>query len=419
MNIEKLLKSTRKGSSIGLVVCALVILLAMGGGLISLSLHSQLRAVRTSSEIAARTAADAGLTKAVYVMNQRLQDGTWNSDTLPQSINETLPNCDATFSYQVTGTSETGYVVKCVGDSGYTSKTVSATLRLRGLFDYAVLAQGTISLKNGTLVDGYDSQDPGLDDVPVQIITTSTSADQIILNTGVNVDGDVFVGVDGDPATVIKDLGATTGDRSALQEEPDFTTVTPPTLPDMGGEIYVKGDTLTIGPANSGKYTSIELAQESTKIRGNIYEKFPAILEIAGGEVVIHVTGDISVGESCEIVVMADASLTLYVDGNIHCRANSNIGYEGSPQQPEHMKLYGTGSGLQEFDIKAKSQWSGVVYAPNADIDLFADGDIYGAFVGNSFELKAGGNFYYDAALRDYSETDMGVYFAVDRWQEE
>ncbi len=71
MNRGKLLQSKTKGSVMALVLIAIVILLVTGAGLLSLGLHSQILALRTASDIAARCAADAGLTKALYQMNQK------------------------------------------------------------------------------------------------------------------------------------------------------------------------------------------------------------------------------------------------------------------------------------------------------------------------------------------------------------
>ena len=86
--------------------------------------------------------------------------------------------------------------------------------------------------------------------------------------------------------------------------------------------------------------------------------------------------------------------------------------------RPTKFQLYSTGEVQQFFDIKAKSTWSGVVYAPNADIDLYAKGDFYGSVVADNFELKSGGNYYYDEALREVEMDDEGVHFVVKRWYE-
>ena len=59
----------RRGSALALVLSLITILLAVGTGLLSLGLHSQLFSIRTGDEIAARSAADAALTQALFRMN--------------------------------------------------------------------------------------------------------------------------------------------------------------------------------------------------------------------------------------------------------------------------------------------------------------------------------------------------------------
>jgi hypothetical protein len=281
-------------------------------------------------------------------------------------------------------------------------------LVLNGLFEHAIFMKNELILKPGMLVDGYNSLDASDTDTDVEIGTTSTSPDQIILNSGVVVDGDVIIGVDGDLGAVIKDLGATTGYRYAVTEEPPFPEVTPPSLTDMGSGIILNDTSLTIGPADSGRYWEITLTSGST----------PAVLEIAGGDVVLHVTGDIWLGNSCEILINSDSSLTLYVDGDFTCGNDGGIGYLGPPEEPKRLHVYATGEGEQHFDLKAKSDWSGIVYAPDAEVIIRAQGDVYGAFVAGDFEFKAGGNLYYDEDLRNVSVDDEGVRFVVKRWQE-
>jgi hypothetical protein len=46
-------------------------------------------------------------------------------------------------------------------------------------------------------------------------------------------------------------------------------------------------------------------------------------------------------------------------------------------------------------------------------------GDVYGSFVANSFEVKAGGNFYYDESLKQVTTDDEGVRFTITRWGEQ
>jgi hypothetical protein len=318
-----------------------------------------------------------------------------------------LPNFDAVFSYSVTGDVASGYTISSVGTAGQAQRTVYATLELKGLFERAILTKEYLILKSGTVLDGYNSLDPLDTDFNVDIGTQSTLADSIILNSGVIVEGDIIVGLGGDPNTVIKDLGATTGYQYPAIEEEPLLPIIPPALTDWGVDITATGETVILDPTKNGQYGNLILASSVT----------PGILEISG-DVVLYLTGNIDLGNSCELVIKDNSSLTVYIDGDIHCRTGSAVNNETPPEDPKNFQLYGTSETTQYFDIKAKSTWSGVIYAPNADIDLYANADFYGSVVAKNFELKAGGNYHYDEALRKVEIDDEGVRFVVNRWHE-
>jgi hypothetical protein len=341
-------------------------------------------------------------------MNEKLQVKTWTGSSLPKAEETNLLYCDATYSYGVTGDLANGFIMKAVGKADNAERTVYATIGLQGLFEHAILTKGSLILKSNTLIDGYNSEDPFDSDFWVNIGTQSTADSMVVLNSGVNVNGDILVGLGGDPSTVIKDLGATTGDQLGGTENDPLPMITPPALLDTGLDITATSETITIRPEDSGQYGSISLA--SSKQAG--------ILEIDGGDVVLYITGDIDLGNTCEIIVRDNSSLTIYIDGDINSGNGSSIGTENPTKDALTLQLYGTGGDEQDFDLKAKNEWTGVIYAPNANIDLYANGDVYGAIVANSFEFKNGGNYYYDEALREVSLSDEGVSFVVKRWYE-
>lgn len=407
--MKKLLQTKKRGSAIPLAIVVVLILLAMGTGLLSMGLNSRTFSLRTTSDITARCAADTGLTMALYQMNEKLKVKPWLASSMPKATDIKLLYCDASYSYSVTGNLTQGYIMQSVGKADQAQRTVYATIGLQGLFEHAILTKGSLVLKSNTVIDGYNSGDPLDTDFNVDIGTQSTADSMVVLNSGVNVKGDVLVGIGGDPDTVIKDLGATTGDQIGGTEKDPLPLIIPPTLPDMGGgDITAKSETITITPTENGQYDNISLAS-SVKA---------GILEIDGGNVVLYITGDIELGNSCEIVVKDNSSLTIYLDGDIVSGNGSSIGTENPSKDALTIQLYGTGEGEQNLDIKAKNEWTGVIYAPNANIDLYANGDVYGAIVADSFEFKNGGNYYYDEALREVRLEDEGVSFVVERWYE-
>ena len=406
--MKKLLQTKKRGSAIPLAVVVVLILLAMGIGLLSMGLNSRTFSLRTTSDITARCAADTGLTMALFQMNEKLKVKPWSGSSLPKAKDISLLHCDASYSYSVTGNLANGYIMQSLGKADQAQRSVYATIGLEGLFEHAILTKGSLVLKSGTTVDGYNSGDPLDTDFNVDIGTQSTADSMIVLNSGVNVKGDVLVGLGGDPDTVIKDLGATTGDQLGGTEKDPLPLITPPALVDTGLDLTAKSETVTITPTENGQYGNISLAS-SSKV---------GILEIDGGDVVLYITGNIELGNSCEIVVKDNSSLTIYLDGDIVSGNGSSIGTENPTKDALTIQLYGTGEGEQNFDIKAKNEWTGVIYAPNAHIDLYANGDAYGAIVADSFEFKNGGNYYYDEALREVSLEDEGVSFVVERWYE-
>jgi hypothetical protein len=354
----------------------------------------------------ARSAADAGVTKAVFQMNEKLKVIPWDGSQLPEVTGETLPNSDAIYSYAVTGDIVNGYGLKSEGTYGLRDKTINCSLSLAGLFESAIFARQMLILKAGTLIDGYNSGDPLDTNIDVHVGTKSILPDSIILNPGVVVKGNIAVGVGGNVEIVIKDLGASTYRKYSMLKDVDMPLITPPELVDTGSGINVHGTTITVGPTDNGQYDEIELKKAAN----------PGILEINGGDVILYITGDISLGQNCEIVIKDGSTLILYLDGDMDAANNAGINNEGVPSS---FKLFGTSTEEQSFVLRAKSESLGAIYAPNADVIIMADGDIFGAIIAKSVELKSGGNFYYDKALREVGTNDDAIRFVIGRWHEE
>ncbi|MHC4060287.1 MAG: DUF7305 domain-containing protein [Planctomycetota bacterium] len=419
MNRNNLSRPKREGFSVVALMLGLVIVLSLGASMLSLGLNSRTMAIRTSDEIEARLAADAGLTKVLSEMNRLLEARSWDPIALqykfaqaglPYATDESLPNCESTFAYTVAPSSTKAYsefLVTSVGQSGRSAKTVSAVIKVKSIFDNAILVQNRISLMPKSLVTGYNSADLLDTDIDVKIGTTSTLADRIPLGPGTVVEGDIFVGVNGDPGTVIGAGGTVNGAKFALLEPIEFPVITPPPLPNIGTSLSAKDTTLTIGPADSGTYSDITLLNATV----------PGVLEITGGDVVLHITGNIDMGKDCEVVVRAGSSLTIYVDGDIY--ADNSIGFNNEAGYVKDFALYATGTGEQIFNLKAKSSIFGTVYAPNVDIIMYPGSSLYGAIVGHSVTFKSGGAFYYDEALQDATIYDTAVRFVIKRWREE
>ncbi|MHC4702712.1 MAG: hypothetical protein ACYTFQ_19285, partial [Planctomycetota bacterium] len=177
MNLRELLQSKRRAAAVPLAMVAVVILLAMGVGILTLGVTGRIYSTRNADQIKARSAADSGLARAIVDLNDRLKtdpagidavlEQTLSPDqaSLPIATDQALPYCDATFSYKVIPTDtwaalgSQGLTIESVGKCGSATATVYSFVRLKGLFDSAILVQDRISLMPNTLVAAYNSAD--------------------------------------------------------------------------------------------------------------------------------------------------------------------------------------------------------------------------------------------------------------------
>lgn len=392
----------KRGSALALIVSVLMIFLVMGNGLVNLALQSRLAAARIVSEIGARSAADAGLTKALFEMNETLKVKPWDDSELPEATGQMLLNCDGTLSYMV-GKDEDAYTIESTGYFGHMEKTVNSILRLRGPFEYAIFADGSIDLKAGTTVDWYNYDEDGEN---LQVGTNSIEPACISLKNSTTIRGDVVVGVGGNPDVVIDGQWATiTGRTYAAKQNYKLPAITAPewlvSLP-SGGTIGTIENYTEIG--SSGKYDEIDLKNSKE-------------IEITG-DVTLYIVGDVILGNSAQIVMDDDddASLIMYIGGDLEAKNGS--AFNNETQDPKRLKIYGLNS-CTNLRFKNSTDFHGAIYAPNADVIFDNSAEAFGSVVARSFEQKNSATFHYDASLRDVSENDEAVCFAISRWQEQ
>jgi hypothetical protein len=390
-----------KGSAIALVLFAVIILLIIGAAVLSLGMHTRLVAVRTAGDISARCAADAGLVKALFVMNERLKKKPWTDSNLPGAT-ESLPNSDAAFSYTVTGDSIKGYVIESIGECGSSTKTVTCTLGVRGPFETALFGNKLISLKSGTTINSYNML-PGQ---RLKIGTNSINAGSIIARLGVTINGDVFVGVGGDPNVVIdtKNEAVITGDCYPLTEVYEIPKISVPKyLVDMTSIGTIKTSMVLTGPT---KCDGISLTS------GQII--------VINGPVVLYVDGEVVLDYSSQLLVVdeavnPDAFLNIYLNGNFWVKNSSAV--NNIAKDARKLKIYGL-EGCEELQFQIDSVFCGAIYAPKTDLMMQNSVEIFGSLITETFIQQVDANFHYYGALKEGSVHDEMVHFVVDRWNE-
>lgn len=386
------------GEVLGLAVLAMVILLVTGGGLLALGFQSRVYQARTAFDIAARCAADAGITKAFYEINTLFTNGQLFGE-LPAESYISLTGSDSDYSYTITVNGGV-YTITSTGRSHGAQHTVEATLITSNPFDFAVFSKEDMVMRNSAEIDWYN-YDAFSD--PLKVGTNSKESGSVDLKNSIKVYGDVVVGAGADPDEVLQ-VGTSSyiyGDTYAQLTDVILPSVTVPnylqSAPSSGN---INNDT-TI--TTSGKYDGINL--------GNSEEI------TVSGAVEIYITGNIDLGNSAKIELDnsdPDSSLTIYLNGNLVTQNSSELNNE--TEIPENFKLYCTDN-CTSLDFRNSSTIYGVIYAPEADVIFHNSIDIYGSMIGKSMDLKNSAKIMYDASLRE-ADSDGLVCLKMNRWKE-
>jgi hypothetical protein len=152
-------KKRQKGAILALMVMVVLLLSMTSLALIRIGQEARLRTVRSTSEIAARFAADAGIEQVLYQMNKTLAAGTWTLDDIPLYSTQALTGSNADYTVTFSGNLAGGYQITSVGHAGGRTRTVRATIALTNPFaeDFAVLSRSSLAFKNKSNVGGYKS----------------------------------------------------------------------------------------------------------------------------------------------------------------------------------------------------------------------------------------------------------------------
>lgn len=382
MNYRIYPKLNRKGSALPLVIVVVLMLLLLGTGILTLGLQGRIFSSRTADRLAARAAADAGLTKALYELNTLLKsysykDSRWDDagvdsvwdNTAFQVQNQQLPNSDATYSYKVTGSRLNGYTVEAVGECRNSTKTVRAELKLKQYFQDAVYAQNKILLKTDSYIDATGSA----------------------------------VATDPDGAgTFVEDTSSING--TITTKERDLSSVPPPDDATFDTDKGPITSTVTLNDSDSGTYSAIDISDDSTiTIQGNVE---------------LYITGDISVREECAIDVTANSELTIYLGGNMDIR-DSGMG-NVITQESKRLTLIGVDDGGEKpvYTFADEPQFYGAIYAPDADIVMRDAQEMHGAIVADNVTMDDQSKFYYDDSLRNKNLDALDDEFVIHRWYE-
>jgi hypothetical protein len=273
-------------------------------------------------------------------------------------------------------------------------------------YSFGLVARTKIDVNGNNLyVDSFDSTDPtkstnGRYDVvkkqPYGNVAVGVALTNSVTDSGnANIYGFIFtgpsgtvtIGANGSIGPTFVDASRATDVATAIADgwiRSDCFLYLPDAAPPSGAGTWLSlGSINNNTTLNSGDYvvSSISLAASKTlTINGNVR---------------LYITGNtITIGNGM-ILISSNASLTVYSAGNIFFGGNGVLNHSGLAIKNRWFGLPSCTSAA----IAGNGPWIGTVYAPEADMTVYGNGDLSGATVANSLTLGSNASLHYDESL--------------------
>lgn len=280
------------------------------------------------------------------------------------------------------------------------------------LFDNGIFADQSIAIGGTGDIDSYNScqaaYDPDNPGSNATVGTNSPGSDSITLHPQAVIDGDAYIGPNGDP-----DLGITggtvTGESYALEEPKTLYPITDP----GGGETLLLPSEVDM-TLSGGTYRLSELILDGSDvltINGDVTLIVDGPLTILGkAQIVINGTPNGTPSDSTEA---KGGSLKIYANSDIDIGGN---GIVNLTSQPKNNLIFGTET-VSDIFIHGTAEFYGAIYAPNATVTGVGTADFYGAIVSKVIETTGTFGIHEDECLGTGSGSGVQNMFRIAYWR--
>lgn len=396
----------QEGSTIIIALIAIIVLSGVSAAFLSISVYRNREAVSAFNAVRAFYTAEAGVGASIAEITA---DTDYDSDG--------MGNVSGSFdsgSYSVTAVDDGNdiWTVTSTGTYDAIPRGIEAVIgrKTNSPFTKGAFGSVSLSMSGNCWSDSYDS-DAGTYDSQVSGDHANENG-SVGSNGNIVIDGNAVVNGDATPGpdNSVSGGGSVTGSTVPANEETEVAPYiyTPP--PGTPSSLILSGGTTTLA-AGTYHYASIQISGHAKLILG----------ENDGDELTIYVDGDILISGQGEITISTGASVTIHHGGTtVHVGdpdlKMSGQGITNDNGLPSTLIIY---SAADQIDISGKSDFHGVIYAPNAIIDFAGNADFYGSMTGSQI-LAAGsgkGGLHYDEALARLNiEGQEG--FEIKSWRE-
>jgi hypothetical protein len=329
----------------------------------------------------------------------------------PISLNYSTPSgFFFTVPTELTSPGNDQYSFKVTGHGPNNSETVIEVVfstEQKSLFDFGLFTDGTLDLKADAKIYSYDSSETPIPDpinFPDLIFPDASTGEadigsntQLITKMDTYIDGNIGLGADSSGSDAIwTDTGTpiVTGTSDTVEHvDPDPLGANDSDPP---SELYNKFIDII---ANNDNGT----AGDGSPLEG------ATAIDLGNGETLTLTAGDYYItdiilknGSTLEIDATS-GPVNIYLSGTLDAEEGELESKNGSAlnnlSQPTDFSIFSNSS--QDIIFKHSSAFKGMVYAPNAHVEMKNSAGVYGLIWGNTATIHNGGEFYFDEAIKD------------------
>jgi len=272
----------------------------------------------------------------------------------------------------------------------------------------SLFGHGIFSTKDGVRLNGniditaYDPSSGSLVPGAASVATNNAETGAVVVNgTAANIDGTLFAGpganVDGNNAIIFHGSPTIGGDppKDALQSERNFPPVEVPTgLPKM----TFTGN-YNLAPGDYSDEDALRLQNDDYFLTG-----------APGGAVYIfngiHGSGN---PDGMIKVDTTNGPVKIYFTGDVKLSGHSGIVDANDPQSQfpdtSNIQIFLT-SDVTDIDLSGQALIHGAVYAPDTNLDMRGNSDMFGAIVANDIWIRGTAEVHYDVELKNILSDD-------------
>jgi hypothetical protein len=422
MKSSRFLPQRRDGS---VLLTAVIFMFAIGAAVasyVALSLHSLRSSDRSYFYNYATNLAEAGLERAMYLLNTKDGLGWVDASTatphLPETSVAVTGERGATASYRVWITGANGPTPTIVAEGRVTPaqgapvrKQIEVKLGKSSRYALGVVARKGIDLngKNVT-INSYSSDQTFAATGSYQYSPAHANYNGTVATTFIaDVDATIDIGtasIHGSVTTSdIKNLNVTKGEirsgpgaiANPHPQNPnvDLDQITQDFVEDVQPQVLSpSGDSVPSG-------SSVTLTSGTYNFAGT-WNNRSAVID---GDVTLHIQGEFKMAGNSKITIAEGSSLTLVLYGDAQITGNAFL---NQTHQPQNLQIIGavqnpSDTKLRSFKVTGNGGITGILDLPNYNVHLGGGGndttDVSGALIAHSIKMGGKFQFHYDEDL--------------------